>query len=162
MSPSRATYQRMGREKAMPESFQRMDFSNLMLSTSLGNASTRTSGVGRPFCLTTAATYFPPSISRASSVAGSRLFFLAKPSAACVGLPSLSKALSAGGFDQQILLTAFLICTFLHGAHTHLIRLCRTAITGVVYGYGRDGFDVSHEIFFLVLLATSCFAIIFV
>src|SRR5512133_1662137 len=30
MSPSNATYQRMGRENATPESFQRMDFSNLM------------------------------------------------------------------------------------------------------------------------------------
>jgi len=84
MSPSSATYQRMGREKATPESFQRMDFSNLMLSTNLGNASANTSGAGRPFCLTRAKTYFPPSCSRTSSAEGSMPFFLAKPIAAGV------------------------------------------------------------------------------
>ena len=82
MSPSNATYQRIGREKATPESFQRMDFSNLMLSTNLGKASARTSGVGRPFCLTTAKTYLPPSCSRIWRSSTFTPFFLAKPIAA--------------------------------------------------------------------------------
>ena len=79
MSPSKATYQRMGREKATPESFQRMDFSNLISATSLGIASARTSGVGRPFCLTRAKTYLLLPSSRTSNADGSMLFFLAKP-----------------------------------------------------------------------------------
>src|SRR3990172_2696320 len=59
-SPSKATNHLIGRENATPDSFHFMDFSNLRLSTNLGNASASNSGVGRPFCLTTAKTYLPP------------------------------------------------------------------------------------------------------
>ena len=68
-----------------------------MLSTNFGNASANTSGVGRPFCLTTAKTYLPPPSSRISRSLVLTLFFLAKPIAAGKAIPSLSNALSAGG-----------------------------------------------------------------
>ena len=94
MSPSKATYQRMGREKATPESFQRMDFSNLMLSTSLGNASPRTSGVGASLLFDDGEDVFSAVLSRGLRVRCSRHYssWQSQARLGC-GLPSLSKAL---------------------------------------------------------------------
>ena len=48
LSPNIATNQRIGREKATPELFQRMDLVKLMPATNPGRASASTSGAGRP------------------------------------------------------------------------------------------------------------------
>ena len=54
VSPSSDTNQRIGREKATPDAFQRIVLPILIPATSPGSASDSTSGVGRPSRRTTA------------------------------------------------------------------------------------------------------------
>ena len=97
-SPSKATIQRIGRMKRGPDlAVQYMLFGKLRLVITPGRISGNTSRATRPDVVFVRPTYSPFGVFTRIRSSTRTWFLAAKPSAACVGLPSASNAIRTGG-----------------------------------------------------------------
>ena len=95
-SSNKATNHTIGRENFKSPSPQRINRLPSKLKIHCGIISVRTSARGRPGILWRTKTNSPLSVGRISKASNSTPCFLAKPSAALVGLPSLNAACAGG------------------------------------------------------------------